>query len=161
MPLATANATRRSIRSVAAFEAAKGILVLLAASGLLLLVHRDLHALAAALIEHAHLNPAAKYPGIFLDAVDHFQDLRLRWLAAGAAAYSTLRFVEAWGLWHDRRWAEILAAASGTIYLPFELANLMRGFSWLSLGALLVNLAIVVLMLLALRQRRRISQASP
>jgi len=46
-----------AVRFVAYLEAAKGLLVLLAASGFLSLVHRDVDDLAAKVIEH-HYCPA-------------------------------------------------------------------------------------------------------
>ncbi len=67
----------RTIRAVAAFEALKGAVVLLASSAVLSLAHRDLHALALALVEHTHLNPASHYPQIFLDAATRVHDARL------------------------------------------------------------------------------------
>lgn len=143
------------MRWVALFEAFKGLLVLAAASGVLLLVHRDVHALAARLIEHAHLNPASHYPLIFLDLADRLQDARLWLLALGAAAYSALRLVEAYGLFLGRAWAEVLAAASGAIYLPIELYEMLQGATAMKAAFLLVNAAIVAIMLGALLQRRR------
>ena len=151
----------RSIRVVAGFEALKGLLALAAASGLLTLLHRDVHAVAVHLVEHAHLNPAARYPGIFLAAAAHLDDARLQGLAAGAAAYSALRFAEAWGLFRGRAWAEILAAASGAIYLPFELVELVRKPGWHGALLLAVNVLIVALMLARLLQRRRRAATSP
>lgn len=145
---------RRAIRAVALFEAAKGALVLLAASGLLALLHEDVHALAARLIEHLHLNPASRAPKVFVDALANLDDRRLVLLAAGAAAYAACRLAEAWGLFRERAWAEWLAAVSGAIYVPFELAELGRGGGWLDAAALAVNLAVVALMVAALRRRR-------
>ena len=144
-----------AIKAVAAFEALKGALVITASSGLLLLVHQDLHSLAAKLVEHTHLNPAAKYPHIFLDAATHLQDTNLLALALGAGCYSALRFVEAYGLYRSAAWAEVLAALSGAVYVPFEVANLWRGVTWLSLGALGLNLLVVTVMVVSLLRRRR------
>jgi uncharacterized membrane protein (DUF2068 family) len=143
-----------AIRAVAILEAAKGVLVLLAASGLLSLLHRDVYAIAATLIEHAHLNPASKYPQIFLDAAAHVGDGKLLALAAGAAAYAALRLVEAWGLYFERPWAEWLAALSGALYVPFELTALVRKPTWHGAALLLVNLAVVAVMLRAVWRRR-------
>jgi uncharacterized membrane protein (DUF2068 family) len=67
--------------------------------------------------------------------------------------YALVRFIEAYGLWRARRWAEWLAAVSGAIYVPFELYELSRGLSWLKLAALTANLAVVAFMLLSLRSR--------
>lgn len=147
--------SRGAVRAIALVEAVKGLVVLLAASGLLALVHHDLNALAARLVAHAHLNPASRYPHIFLDAVSHLQQPRLLWLAAGAAGYSALRLLEAWGLYRGRAWAEWLAALSGAIYLPFEVAELLRRPGWLGAGLLLLNLAVVAVMVAALVARRR------
>mgnify|MGYP003575594161 FL=1 len=145
----------RAIAAVAFFEAFKGALVLIVASGLTLLIHRDLHALAERLVAHTHLNPASRYPHIFLDAVDHLQNMHLSMLALGAAAYSALRFVEAYGLFRRAAWAEVLAALSGAIYVPFEIASLLRHFTLISLGALLLNVLVVGVMIAALSRRRR------
>ena len=143
-----------AIRVVAVIEALKGCIVLIAGLGLLSLVHRDLHQLAAQLIAHTHLNPAAKYPSIFLEAASNLNDTRLLLLALGAVAYSALRILESYGLLLDRTWAEVLAAGSGAIYVPIELYEVVQSPSWLSFGSLLLNLLIVVIMVRALQRRR-------
>ena len=66
-----------AVRSVALFEALKGAVALVAATGMLTLIHKDVHPVAVIIVEHAHLNPAAKYPGIFLEAANHLQDSRI------------------------------------------------------------------------------------
>jgi uncharacterized membrane protein (DUF2068 family) len=37
-----------------------------------------------------------------------------------------VRFIEAYGLWHRRRWAEWLALLSTGMYLPWELVEVIR-----------------------------------
>ncbi|MCC6194032.1 MAG: DUF2127 domain-containing protein [Burkholderiales bacterium] len=135
-------------------EAMKGIVVLLVATGLLALVHRDLNDLAVRLVEHTHLNPASRLPHIFLDAVGHLDQPRRLWLALGAAAYAVARLVEGYGLFRERAWAEWLAALSGGVYVPLELVELVRKPSLLSVALLAVNLAVVIVMVMALVQRR-------
>jgi uncharacterized membrane protein (DUF2068 family) len=146
----------RAIRAVALFEAFKGAVVLLAASGMLSLFHRDVYAIAVTFIEHAHLNPASKYPRIFLEAASHVHDTRLRLLALGAAIYALVRFVEAYGLFYERKWAEVLAAGSGAIYIPIELASLFRGPSWHGFAILVLNVVVVTVMVRALILRRSV-----
>ena len=144
----------RMIRLVGLFEAFKGFMVLLAGTGLLANVHRNLPDLAAIVIAHLHLNPASHYPRIFLDAARSLQDQHLVLLALGAALYATVRLAEGYGLYFDKAWAEILAAASGAIYVPFEIYALLHRPSWHAALFLALNLAIVALMLFALRRRR-------
>jgi uncharacterized membrane protein (DUF2068 family) len=147
-------ASDKTIRLVAYLEAAKGVLVLAGATGLLSLLHRDVYEFAVTLIEHAHLDPASKYPQIFLDAAAKVGDTRLLTLAAGAAVYATIRLVEAWGLYFEKAWAEVMAAAGGAIYIPIELLGLSRSPSWHGAVLLGVNIGVVALMLRALLQRR-------
>ena len=143
-----------AVQAVACFEALKGAVVLVAATGLLSLLHHNLYAMAAVFIQHAHLNPASHYPQIFLDAAAKLNDHRLLLLAAGAAAYALVRFVEAYGLFFGKGWAEVLAALSGAIYVPFEVLGLSRAPSWHGAAFLLINLLIVAVMVHALLDRR-------
>ncbi|HYT47134.1 MAG TPA: DUF2127 domain-containing protein [Burkholderiales bacterium] len=131
------------LRAIALFEAAKGALVLIAGFGLAALVHRDAQHIAERLVHRLHLDAAKRYPRIFLDLMSNVSDAQLWALAALAAVYAVLRFAEAYGLWFGRRWGEWIAAVSGGIYVPVELYELSRGVSWIKLGALLLNTAVV------------------
>lgn len=143
--------TKKSIRLIAIFEAAKGVLVLLAGFGLLGLIHRDAGRLAEELVRHFHLNPASRYPRIFVEAAAKSNDTTLVLLALAAFAYAAFRLFEAFGLWYQRRWAEWLGAVSGSAYIPIELYELMHGVSWPKVTLLVVNLACVVYLVSALR----------
>jgi uncharacterized membrane protein (DUF2068 family) len=146
------------IRAIAIYEAAKGALVLAAGFGLLGLLHRDVQAIAERLVRFSHLNPAAKYPRIFIEAAEHVTNAQLWWLAAGAAAYATVRGFEAYGLWHGRAWAEWLALVAGALYLPVEYYHLWHRFTWMKLAIVAANLGIVAVMAYALRHRARQEQ---
>jgi uncharacterized membrane protein (DUF2068 family) len=141
------------VRVVAMFEALKGTLVLVAGFGLLSLVHRDLEDLAERLVQHSHLNPASHYPRVFVEAASQMNDSRLRTLAALAFAYSVVRFVEAYGLWHMRAWAEWFAILSGCLYLPVELYELLERPTHLR-GLVLFFNAVIVAYLLYVRLSR-------
>jgi uncharacterized membrane protein (DUF2068 family) len=133
----------RGIRAVAVFEAAKGSVVLLAGFGLLALLHRDLQVIAERLVELSHLNPAHHYPTIFIEAMSKMNDSRIMAFAAFAGIYAAVRFVEAYGLWRLRAWAEWFAIVSGSIYVPIEIYEVARHVTWLRVTVLIVNLAIV------------------
>jgi uncharacterized membrane protein (DUF2068 family) len=139
-------AERAGLRAVAVFEALKGAIVLVAGFGLTRLVHRDVEHAAEALIDRLHLNAVKKFPHIFLQLAANMTDAQLWGLAALAMTYALLRFAEAYGLWFQRRWAQWLAAVSGAIYAPVEIYELARGVSWIKVGALLLNAAVVTYM---------------
>jgi uncharacterized membrane protein (DUF2068 family) len=148
------HALSNGLRTVALLEAAKGAVVLLVGFGLLSLAHHDVQEFAERLVAHTHLNPAARYPHIFINAAAQLTDSRLWLLAAAAGGYSFVRFIEAYGLWFGRRWAEWFAALSGAVYIPFELLELGKQVSTLSVGALTLNLVIVGFMAYTLYRTR-------
>jgi uncharacterized membrane protein (DUF2068 family) len=153
--------SRRAERLVAIFEAAKGLLVLMVGFGLLSVVHQDLEQIAEELVRHFHLNPASRYPRIFLDVASQFSNLRMWLLAALAFGYAILRLAEAYGLWRGRRWAEWLALASATLYVPIEVYELFTGLSWIKVATLTANIAIIACMSRVLRRSRQRSPPAP
>ncbi|HEY6872119.1 MAG TPA: DUF2127 domain-containing protein [Geobacteraceae bacterium] len=131
------------LRAVALFEAAKGGAVVIAGLGLLVLIHHDVQALAEEVVRHLHLNPAKRFPRIFLDAAAAATDARLWALALTAMVYAVVRFAEAVGLWRQRVWAEWFGILSGSLYLPVELYELTVSVTPVKLSILAVNLFIV------------------
>jgi uncharacterized membrane protein (DUF2068 family) len=65
-------------------------------------------------------------------------------LAVTALAYCVVEGVEAVGLWRERRWAEYLTAVATAGFLPFEVDELIKRVTVLRVGALVVNVAILV-----------------
>jgi len=143
------------VRVVAMLEATKGSLVLLAGMGAFTLVHHDVQAAAEHLVRLFHLNPASHYPQIFIDASARISDARLMALAGLAFLYASMRFIEAYGLWGERRWAEWFAALSGGIYVPIEIFEVLKAATWPRITLLAVNLAIVLYMAMTLWRTRR------
>jgi uncharacterized membrane protein (DUF2068 family) len=146
------------LRVVSLFEATKGLLVLLAGSGLLAYIHKDLHLAAEQLVRHFHLNPANRFPRIFLDLADRVTDAQLWVLALSALLYAIVRFVEAYGLWLQRRWAEWFGLVAGGIYVPIEIFEVTRKAAWPRVTLLIVNVGIVVYLSLILYQSRQKSE---
>ena len=141
--------TRQSevLRAIASVELTKGLIVLAAGFGALSLFHRDAWDVANSLLHFLHISHRHHYAEVFLRLADGITDRKLLLVAAGAAIYSTMRFVEAYGLWRERAWAEWFAAISGSAYLPFEINEIVRRPTWFNAAVLLVNVAIVVYML--------------
>lgn len=149
------SASRRAVRAIASFEAIKGVVALAACLGLLSLLHHDLHRIATSLIGHIGLDPGDRYPAMVLDHVDQLLGARLRPLLLAAAAYIGVRFVEAYGLWHERSWAEWLGALSGALYIPFEARHLIHEPTLATAVVITVNLVVVGFLAWRLRQRRQ------
>lgn len=135
--------TVKGLRVVAVIEATKGVLVLIAGFGVLTFIHSNLHDVAEQLVRASHLNPASHYPQIFIDAAARMSDKHLWIIAFSALLYSMVRFVEAFGLWHELEWAEWFGVLTGGIYIPVEMFEAVLKTSWPALTLLIVNTGIV------------------
>jgi uncharacterized membrane protein (DUF2068 family) len=85
--------------------------------------------------------------GFLVTELQRIVDLRegaLDVLIVTSLAYAVLELVEAIGLWHERRWAEYLTVVATSGLLPFEILELSRRVTVFRVGALIVNLLIVI-----------------
>ncbi len=139
-------AHRGGLRTVAVIEATKGVLAMVAAFGFIIVLRRDVDLENAAenLLYFLHIDPDRRLSQAFLDAAGKVMDARIGTVLAIALAYAILRFIEAYGLWKIRAWAEWLAIVSGCIYLPFEIYKVIQRpnpFHWAILG---INVVVVL-----------------
>jgi uncharacterized membrane protein (DUF2068 family) len=134
------------LRAIATLEALKGVAILM----LMLVffgVHKQAEDIAENLLYHLHIDPDRHAAQAILHAADKLTDARVWIIALAAISYSTVRFVESWGLWNRRVWAEWFSLLSGALYLPWEILKLVERVTWVHLGVLLTNVAIVLYML--------------
>ena len=157
-PQAIDTAHSGGLHVIAVFEATKGLLVLAVEIGLLSLLHKDVAAVAEHIVRVLHMNPEHRFSHVILQAANQMTDAKLWALAGGAAAYSTVRFVEAYGLWHCRVWAEWFALLSGMLYLPWEIYEIIDHPTSIRFAILIANLAIVIYMLIIRLQAARAEQ---
>lgn len=154
-PKSPAISGKYGVRVIAVLEAAKSLMILATGFGLFALVHHDAEAVAMSIVKHLHVNPASKYPQIFLQASRHITDGNLRMLALLAFFDSILRGIEAAGLWLERDWGKWLGVVSGAIYIPFEIYELFHHATGFKLAAFVINLVIVAYLGYLLRQSLR------
>jgi len=146
------GASLQVLRGIATLELAKGMIVLLAACGVLLLMQReDPWDIADGLLRLLHISPDHHFAQVFLDWADSLTSAKIWTVAAAALSYSILRFLEAYGLWYARAWAEWIALISGSLYLPFEIYKLIHKQNLFHISVFLVNVAIVLYMVYALK----------
>jgi len=136
----------RGLRTVAIVEATKGVLALAGGFVFVEILRHDVDLQEAALnlLYRLHIDPDRRIAHAFVHAAERAGDASILNVALIVLLYASLRFLESYGLWRQRIWAEWLAIVSGAIYLPFELRALIRhptGFHW---AILLINIAIVL-----------------
>ena len=134
------------LRSIAVFEAVKGLLVLAVGFGIWHYRHRDIDDIVDRIVSFFHLNPEGHLSNIFSKAASHLTEKTLVLVALGTLVYAIIRFAEAYGLWRARAWAEWFALISGTIYVPFEIHALFHHPNPIKWAILFINIAIVLYM---------------
>ncbi len=141
-------ATRAAERGVATLEFLKGFAVLLIGAGFATMLHRehDIEEIAHTLLYVLHIQHHQHLSDIFMRAADRVEDVNLLLVAIAAGVYVVLRFIEAYGLWVGRAWAEWLALISGAIYLPLEVVELFRRATPIRFGIFILNILIVAYM---------------
>lgn len=78
-----------------------------------------------------------------LTRLGHLQPHSLIVLALVASGYAVVSGFEAVGLWRERRWAEYLTVLTTAGFLPFEIDELVKRVTFVRVGAMIVNLAIL------------------
>ena len=141
------SASPVGLRAVATFEALKGVLVIVLLF-LLLAVHNRIEDYAEDLLYHLHINFDHNYAQRFLRGASRLSDSPLWTIGLAATLYAIVRFVEAWGLWNRRVWAEWFALVSGALYLPWEIIKVAERVNWEHVGVLTTNVVVVVYMLM-------------
>jgi len=136
-------ARRRALRTIAVFEAVKGVAALAASLGLLRLLRHDLHRVVVDFIGHLGLDPTDRYPSMVLQYADLLAGTNVISLVLLVTGYVLLRSFEAYGLWHERAWGEWLGALSGALYIPFELRHVMLHPHLVGAAVLGLNVLIV------------------
>ncbi|MBO2448121.1 DUF2127 domain-containing protein [Actinomadura barringtoniae] len=99
------------------------------------------------------LRPIADQVGWDLDhskvveSIRHVFDLNattLRWLAIGLLVYAAIEIIEAVGLWMLKRWGEYFAVIATSFGLPIEIYELSEKITVVRIGALLINIGLIV-----------------
>ena len=138
----------KGVRTVASVEFTKGVIVVLVGLGALTMRHKDFWGLAESFLHFFHLHPHHHhFVGVFTALASKVHDVRLWKIAVILSIYVILRFVEAFGLWYALPWAEWLAAITGAIYIPFEVADLIHKVTWFRVAVIVVNTGVVLYML--------------
>jgi uncharacterized membrane protein (DUF2068 family) len=145
---------RHTLHAIAIYEGVKGVVALAASIGLVGLLHHDLRRIASELIGHFGLDPERPFPALLLHYVDLLNSTNIRSLVLLALAYAVLRLAEAYGLWRDRPWGGWLGAASGGLYLPFEIYHLSHRLTWTGALVFVANLSMVAFLVTRMWRRR-------
>jgi len=136
----------RGVRAVASIEILKGALAVIATVAVATVLHRDLGDFAEDIIFKLHVNPSGRVAWFIIDKAYDISGRGMWLIVAVGSVYAIVRFIEGYGLWRERVWAEWFALVSGAAYLPFEVYEVIRRPNGLHWGVLATNIAVVLYM---------------
>ncbi len=135
------------------FKLLKGVALLIAGFGLVRLLHRDVAAVVQHWIEVLRVDPDNRFIHRIILRIFNVTPKQLRALSAGTFIYSGIFLTEGSGLLARKHWAEYMTLISTGLFIPLEVYEIYRHFTWLKLGVTAVNALIV--WYLAVRVKRR------
>lgn len=144
-----------SIKAVAIYEIVKGVGALLGAS-VLWLWHKDLERWLATASASWHRNIGQLLAPQVESAVQLAQQASQNWslFLVLIAAYVSLRFIEAYGLWQDKTWAYWFSVVGYSLFIPVEVYYLIVSpFDWFKLGILMLNIIIVIVVYRSMKKK--------
>ena len=125
------------------FKLLKAVGLLIVGFGLLHLVHRDVASVAERWIEVLRVDPDNRFVHRILLRIFNVTPKQLRELSAGTFLYAGIFLTEGSGLLARKRWAEYMTLISTGLFIPLEVYEIYRHFTWLKVAVTLVNVLIV------------------
>lgn len=133
----------KGLRAIATLELIKGTVAGTVAVLFLIFADRDFGVGANRVLDFFHAAPGGHIAVTAVDFANNITAHKVDILARIALVYAAIRFVEGYGLWFARVWAEFFALISGTLYLPWEVYEIFQRPTVLRWLVLILNVIIV------------------
>ena len=137
---------------IAVFKLLKGLALVAVGVGALKLLHRDVAESVAHWVNVLRVDPDNRYIHRILVKVLAVNPRQLREIGAGTFFYAALLLTEGVGLLLRKRWAEYFTVVTTALFIPLEIYEIARHATWMKLGVLAINVAIVWYLIRRLRR---------
>lgn len=157
IPLRAHRLTRhdRWIIAIGAFKLLQGLLFVLLGIGAIRLLHKDLIEVAEHFILAMRFNPEGHLVSLLMDKVARIDPHRLKQISAAIFGIAALDLIEGTGLVLEQVWAEYVTLVLTASFLPWEFFEILRRTTWMRLGLIVINLAVVIYLLYYVQARMR------
>jgi uncharacterized membrane protein (DUF2068 family) len=146
----------RWIMLIGAFKLAQALLFVLLGIGAIRLLHRDLVGITEHFIYQLRfINPEGRLVNLILVRVGMIDPHRLRQISAAIFVIASMDALEGMGLVLEQAWAEYVTLILTASLLPLELWELVKRLTWMKVGLIVINLAVVAYLLFYVRMRMR------
>jgi uncharacterized membrane protein (DUF2068 family) len=144
---------------IGAFKILEGLLFVLLGLGVVRLLHRDIGDMLLRLATSMRIDPESHFVNLLLEKVQMLTPHKMRLISGGIFLKAGLDFLEGIGLALEKTWAEWLTIGLTASFLPWEVFEIARHFTWIKVGITLLNVLVLLYLLwvqqLRLRAHRR------
>ena len=140
------------LRWIGGYKLVKGAMALFMAMVVLRWTHRDLPEVAAQWMERLHITADSTLGHFISEKVILVHSKSLRTVAIVLFAYTVLAAVEGVGLLMRKTWAEWLTIVTTAGFIPLEVYEFAKRFTWVRLAILLLNVGVVIYLIVRLRR---------
>jgi uncharacterized membrane protein (DUF2068 family) len=141
---------------IGAFKILEGLLFVLLGLGVVRLLHRDIGDMLLRLATSMRIDPESHFVNLLLEKVQLLTPHKMRLISAGIFLKAGLDFVEGIGLAMEKTWAEWLTIGLTASFLPWEIFEIAKHFTWLKVGIMLLNVLVLLYLVWVQQLRLRV-----
>lgn len=153
--------SQRGLLLIGAFKLLKSLSLIVIGIGALNLLHKDIASEAANWIDALDLDPSNPVVSRIFEKLANLDPHKLEAFSVGTFAYAALFLTEGLGLILRKRWAEYVTIISTAGFIPLEIYEIAKRISFLKIGILVVNIAIVIYLIWDLRHTHKDTAPGP
>jgi uncharacterized membrane protein (DUF2068 family) len=146
---------RKGIWLIVVFKLLKGAILLAVGIGALSLLHEDVASQVTHWIQAFNVDPENHFIHALIRKLWAVDDKKLVAVSAGTFFYAALVLTEGIGLALHKKWAEYFTIFVTASLVPLEVYELVQKFSFMKIGVIAINIAVVVYLALGLRETKR------
>ena len=139
---------------IALFKLLKGVLLVMVGIGALRMLHKDVSAVVMHWVDVLRADPDNRFIHRLIVRSFGIQAKQLREISAGTFFYASILLTEGVGLLMKKHWAEWFTVISTAVFIPLEVYEIFHRFTWVRVGVLVLNVAIVWYLVERIRRRR-------
>jgi uncharacterized membrane protein (DUF2068 family) len=143
----------RWLIAIGAFKILEGTFFVLLGLGVVRLLHRDIGDMLLRAAMSLRIDPESHFINLLLEKVQLLTLPKIRLISAGIFLKAGLDYLEGIGLVLEKTWAEWLTIGLTASFLPWEIFEIAKHFTWVKVGITLLNV-LVLLYLIWVQQLR-------
>ena len=129
---------------IGAFKILEGTFFVLLGFGVVRLLHRDIGDILLRAAMALRIDPESHFINILLDKVQLLTPHKMRLISAGIFLKAGLDYLEGIGLAMEKAWAEWLTIGLTASFLPWEIFEIVRHFTWVKVGITFLNVLVLI-----------------